>query len=332
VTTPMGFTGIVSGTVVLGPLSVDGGAPARLGDAGLWVASGTPDPTQRRPFAQPVDAGDPTRVGLQVQTFGDEVRISSAGTAAPVPALVLGPLPSDAPGPGFQAAGLDGTTVEMLRVGSVPYAPGGGTNEAVVSLEALARRTNEISPQASAQVFVADASSVPAVQNRLRQAGITVRSVALRTDRAQLFDRSASAWGLRLALVVGLAALAIAALVLVLVGATSWRGRSRDFAALRMAGVSTRSLTRVSLAEQWVVVVVSVVAGAVCGLLGAWLAMPIVPFFTLPSAVLPVDLTPAAGPALLTAVAALLALLLVGLVVGLQLVSRASMARVRDQL
>jgi hypothetical protein len=60
--------------------------------------------------------------------------------------------------------------------------------------------------------------------------------------------------------------------------------------------------------------------------------MPIVPFFTLPSAVLPVDLTPAAGPALLTALAALVALLVVGLVVGAQLVSRASMARVRDQL
>ncbi len=331
-TTSMGFSGLVTGTVVLGPVAVDGAAPARLGATGMWVASGTADPTQRRPFAQPVDAGDTTRIGMQVQTFGDDVRISSAGIAASVSALVLGPLPSDGPGPAFQAAGLDGTTIDLSRVGSVPYAPGGGTNEAIVSLEALARRANQISPQASAQVYVADAAKVPEVQSRLRQAGVTVRTVALRTDRAQLFDSSASAWGLRLALVVGLAALAIAALVLVLVAATSWRGRSRDFAALRMAGVSARSLTRVSLAEQWVVVVVSVAAGAVCGLLGAWLAMPIVPFFTLPSAVLPIDLTPAAGPALLTAAAALVALLLVGLVVGAQLVGRASMARVRDQL
>ncbi len=332
VTTPMGFSGVVSGQVVVGPLAVDGGAPTRLGDPTLWVATGTPDPSQRRPFAQPVDVGDPSRIGLQVQTFGDDVRISSAGTAAPLPALVLGPLPSDAPGPAFQAAGLDGTSVDLTRAASVPYAPGGGTNEAIVSLDALARRTDQISPQASAQVFLADAAAVPGIEARLRQSGVGVRSVALRSERAQLFDSSASAWGLRLALVVGLAALAIAALVLVLAAATSWRGRSRDFAALRMAGVSTRSLTRVSLAEQWVVVVVSVVAGAVCGLLGAHLAMPIVPFFTVPSTVLPVDLTPAAGPALLTAAGALVALLVVGLIVGFQLVARASMARVREQL
>lgn len=48
---------------------------------------------------------------------------------------------------------------------------------------------------------------------------------------------SASASGLRLAAVIGALAVLLAALVLVLVVATGWRGRARDYAALRMAGV-----------------------------------------------------------------------------------------------
>ena len=159
-----------------------------------------------------------------------------------------------------------------------------------------------------------------------------MRSVALRTEQEQLFDSSASAWGLRLALVVGLLALAIAALVLVLVAVTSWRTRSRDYAALRMAGVGTRTLRRVSLAEQWTVVLVSVAVGAFSGVLGAQLAMPIIPFFTTPSTVLPVDTAPAVTPVLVAVLAALVVLLAVGTLVGFRLVGRASLARVREQL
>ena len=179
---------------------------------------------------------------------------------------------------------------------------------------------------------MADADAVPAVTDVLRKAGLAVRSVELRTEREQLFASSASAWGLRLALVVGLLALAIAALVLVLVAVTSWRGRARDYAALRMAGVAPRTLRRVGLAEQWIVVVVSVVVGALSGILGAQLAMPIIPFFTTPSAVLPIDATLATSPVLLATLAVLVLLLAVGSVVGVRLVDRASLSRVREQL
>jgi hypothetical protein len=96
--------------------------------------------------------------------------------------------------------------------------------------------------------------------------------------------------------------------------------------------MSLRSLTRVALAEQATVIVISVVAGIACGLVGAQLAMPILPFFTVPSAVLPVDLDPATGPALLAAAVALVGLLTVGAVVGTRLVGRAGLTRVRDQL
>ena len=154
----------------------------------------------------------------------------------------------------------------------------------------------------------------------------------MRAELQELYDSSASAWGLRLALVVGLLALLIAALVLVLVAITSWRGRARDYAALRMAGVAPPTLRRVGLAEQWTVVVVSVVVGGLSGILGAQLAMPIIPFFTTPSPVLPIDTALATGPVVVAVGAPLVLLLAVGAVVGARLVERSSLARVREQL
>jgi hypothetical protein len=99
-----------------------------------------------------------------------------------------------------------------------------------------------------------------------------------------------------------------------------------------MAGVGTPTLRRVSLAEQWTVVVVSVAVGALSGVLGAQLAMPIIPFFTTPSTVLPVDTAPAVVPVVVAVLAALVVLLAVGTIVGIRLVGRASLSRVREQL
>jgi len=313
---------------------MDGSAPAALGGAAAWVSSGEPNAPadQLRPYARATDAGDPTRLGVAVQTTADDVRITAAGSVAQVPALVAGSLPNGAAGPDFKAAGLDGITLDYTRAAQIPYAPGGGTDQAIVNLDVLAAKATQIAALGQAQVWVANADAVPAVSAALTNAGVAVRSVALRSERERLFDSSASAWGLRLALVVGLLALVIAALVLVLVAVTSWRSRSRDYAALRMAGVGTASLRRVGLAEQWTVVVVSVLVGAVSGLLGAQLAMPIIPFFTTPSAVLPIDATPAPLPVAVTVVAALVLLLVVGAVVGVRLVGRSTLSRVREQL
>jgi len=331
---PLGFKGVMRGTLTVSAVTMDGSAPAALGGAAAWLPSGDPDAPadQLRPYAKATDAADATRLGVAVQTTADDVKLTARGSSAPIPALVSGSLPNGSPGPGFQAAGLDGLTLDYNRAAQIPYAPGGGADQAIVNLDVLAAKSTEISALGQAQVWVADADAVPAVTDVLRKAGLAVRSVELRTEREQLFASSASAWGLRLALVVGLLALAIAALVLVLVAVTSWRGRARDYAALRMAGVAPRTLRRVGLAEQWIVVVVSVVVGALSGILGAQLAMPIIPFFTTPSAVLPIDSTLATSPVLLATFAVLVLLLAVGSVVGVRLVDRASLSRVREQL
>jgi hypothetical protein len=331
---PNGFRGLLRGTFTAGAVTMDGSPPAPVGGAAQWLPSGDPTapPIELPAYARAVDVGDATRIGLDVQTRLDAVRVTARGSSVGIPALVAGSLPNDAPGPDFQAAGLDGIALDFTRVAAVPYAPGGGTNQAIVDLGVLATRASELPLLARAQVWVADAAAVPAVSAALTKAGVGVRSVAVRTDREQLFDRSASAWGLRLALVVGLVALAIAALVLVLVAVTSWRTRSRDYAALRMAGVGTPALRRVSLAEQWTVVLVSVAVGALSGVVGAQLAMPVIPFFTTPSTVLPVDIAPAVVPVVVATLVALVVLLAVGTAVGIRLVGRASLSRIREQL
>ncbi|HEU4999799.1 MAG TPA: FtsX-like permease family protein [Lapillicoccus sp.] len=331
---PLGFKGVMKGTFTVSAVTMDGSAPAALGGAAAWLPSGEPDAPadQQRPYAKTTDAGDPTRLGLAVQTRSDDVKVTARGSSAAIPALVTGPLPNDAPGPRFQAAGLDGISLDYRRAAQIPYAPGGATDQAIVNLDVLAAKATDIAALGRGQVWVADPEALPGVQAALTNAGLAVRSVELRADREQLFNSSASAWGLRLALVVGLLALLIAALVLVLVAVTSWRTRSRDYAALRMAGVGAPALRRVGLAEQWTVVVISVLVGAVSGLLGAQLAMPIIPFFTTPSAVLPIDTTPATAPVAVAVLAALVLLLAVGAVVGIRLVGRSSLSRVREQL
>ncbi|MDQ6895928.1 MAG: hypothetical protein M3171_04870 [Actinomycetota bacterium] len=334
VTTGVAFEGLLRGSFNVGALTMDGGPAATIGAAGGWLSSGLPDaPAQeRQPYARASATGDLTRLRLDVQTTRDDVQITAAGSGAAIPALVVGALPSGAPGPAFQAAGLDGITLDLTRAAQVPYAPGGGADEAIVNLDVLARQSTQISTLGQAQVWLADAGAVPAVRAALTTAGLSVLSVELVSDQKQLFDRSASAWGLQLALVVGLVALAIAAVVLVLVAATTSRARARDYASLRMAGVDARVLRRVGLAEQWIVIAVSVLIGALSGLLGGSLAIPVIPFFTVPSTGFPVDTTPAGGAVAIAALASLVGLLAVGAVVGVRVAGQAALSRVRDPL
>jgi len=334
VETGLGTNVLLRGKVTVGGVTMNGSPPAQLGDASTWVSSGAPDAPKEQllDFGKSFDVGDPTKIGVQVQSQRAGVKITSSASSANLPALVVGSLPPGADGRSFSAAGLDGVSVKMTLAQRVPYAPGGGDHEAIVNIEALQGRGAAITSLAESQVWVADASAVPAVLAALGKAGIDVRSESRRTDQQALFDNSAAAWGLQLALVVGIVALVIAALVLVLVAATSWRTRARDYAALRMAGVGGRLLRAVGMAEQTVVVLVSVVVGALCGIAGAQLAMPILPFFTTPSVSFPVATEPAVGPIALAAGVSLALLLVVGAVVGGRLVRRSTLDRVREQV
>ncbi|MER7071391.1 FtsX-like permease family protein [Terrabacter sp. NPDC000476] len=310
-----------------------GTAPALPLGAQQWESYGSPFALDRAAAGVPgfaaitVDPAAPQRMDLR---FGSTGGVISATLTRPrLPAIVV-------PGPGGPTrapdgvTGFSGNTVPVTEKARAAYGPQGVTNVVLVDYDALAAEAGRLYATGSLDVLVGDRSRLQAVTTALDGAGIGVRSV---TDRAELldsYDRSASAWGLRLGLVVGGLALLLAALVLVLVTITSWRGRSKDLAALRLAGVPASTVRRVGIAEQLVVIVLAVVVGALCGALGSRLSLALIPFFTTPSDVFVADLTPNLGAMALAALATVVWLSVVAVVLGLWLARRSTVARVRE--
>ena len=153
-----------------------------------------------------------------------------------------------------------------------------------------------------------DPATLAAVRAGLRRAGVIVVSTRTYAARKASYDESASGWGLAIELVAGVLALLIGALVMVVVALTGWRRSARDLAALRLAGVRPRLLARAVRLEHSAVALSGAVVGALCGLVGAVVALPLLPLFDLGPPVVPAaDLTqPWCGPGLVSSAAALL--------------------------
>jgi len=326
-------TRLLAGDVTVARVAAPGAPPVELGRL-TWSSYGTPYSLDRLSVGSPgfsfvtTSKAEPAVARIRFASSGGIVTAST--TPAPLP-VVVAPATRGATPEVTSVSGFVGTAVTVAEQGRVRVVPGGVTNVALVDYDALAARASRLYASGSLDVLVADPARVGEVTSALARSGISVRE---RTDRAEVldaFDRSASAWSLRLALVVGVIALLMGALVLVLVGVTSWRSRSRDLAALRLAGVGGSTLRRVGVAEQVAVIVVAVVVGSACGVAGARLALRLVPFFTTPSEVYVPDVRPAVGAMALSAGVTMVWLVAVGLVLGLWLAGRAVVSRVREQ-
>jgi len=152
------------------------------------------------------------------------------------------------------------------------------------------------------------------------------------SDVRHSYDSAVPAWSLQLGVLAAAAGLLLAALVLVLLVASTWRRRSRDLACLGLAGVPRRGLSRVAVGEQLPVVLLAVLVGAGCGLLGAVLALPAVPLFAEPRDAATLDLSAPWGSVLVVLLAALLVLGLVAWLCGRTVAARARLSRVREVL
>ena len=318
-----------TGRFSIGGLTVDGRSVA-LGGPGSWAPAAA-----GRGHDAISAAGDASTLTIEyADGGGPQLTLRQASSPDRVPALFTGDLPPAADGDLFQSPGMDGRSRDMHVVGRLPFAPGGATNTAIVNLETLQRDGTTYDALATMQVWLArnDPALVSRVTAALRKAGAPVVATTSTSAAAAVYDASASAWGLQLALVVGLAALVMAALVVIVVVSTSWRHRARDYAALRMVGLRGRDLAGVAVGEQLVVVVVAVVVGSGCGLLGAALALPIVPMFTTPPQMPVIDLGPSWPAVLAAAAVALVSLVAVGVRVGRGLARRSGLERVREVL
>lgn len=332
-------TRLVAGHFRLAGVAADGSAAIPLADL-AWDPVGTPYPLRdllpgRAGFGT-VSATPGSATGIRVAFASTGGIVSLVTGPPPLPVVVVPPADAGAGDGGSSATspdgivGFGGNTVRVREVGRVAVAPGDDTNVALVDYDALSAQASRLYANGSIEVWVRDAAFVPTVERALEGAGTSVLSRADLDDLQESYDRSASAWSLRLAIVIGVLALLLTALALVLVTVTSWRTRSKDLASLRLAGVAPGRLRRVTVAEQVTVIVLATVVGALCGYAGARLSLGLVPFFTTPSETFVEDLRPALGPMAVAAAGSLLWLVVVAAVLGAWLAGRAVVSRVRE--
>ncbi len=322
----------VTGQLALAGMAIDGRALA-IGDAGQWQPSLKVDaaPDDR---LLPVPGSSTDRLVLDVVNSGVVLTLSHADVPASLPAILAGPVPPGGTVQQFQASGINGIPTTMTRTQEVPAVPVLGAQGVLVNYETLSRLGGRIPGSASLQAWLRSdsAAQVDRVRAALSDSGINVLSVRTYAEAKQGYDRSAAGWGLQLALVTGVLALAMAALAMVVVAATGWRGVARDFAAMRMAGVPLPVLRRAARSEQLVVVGVGVAVGALSGLVGAHLAMPLIPLFNREAPVPALDLSPSWPAVAFASLVALALLGLVGLLVARSLGGRFTLGRIREFL
>ena len=180
------------------------------------------------------------------------------------------------------------------------------------------------------EVWTDTAEAADAVTSALRERGVVVDARTTTTQARVALDASPAAWSLSLSVLVGAAGLLVAALVMLVSTATTWRARATDLAALRMAGLPDRSLRRLEVLAQLPVVLAGAVVGAACGVVAASVALPGVRQFTV---VPDVDTTDFSTPWLvvvLTGVGALVVLTAIAVATSRWTARRARLNRLRE--
>ena len=319
-------TGRVStGTVRLGPLMVDGG-PVRLGRASDWPIRDVP-------------AGHLTlshvgtaRTDVEVDNFGvAELAIGHAWRPALLPVVQNPPKPDEGT---RVVSAFDGEFWQDRNVGHVDRIPGGPPGTSLVNLDTLSRAGERPSGDASLALLFRSGSPrlETGVRDALRAEGLTMTGVRRLDDVRTELASSVPAWSLLLGILIGAIALLMCGVALVVVAATTNRARSRDLAALSMAGAPSPAVSRVALVEQLPALAVAVPVGFACGVLGAAISLDRVPLFASPPLVSTLDLTTAWGTALLAALVAALVLGAVARQCGRRVARDAVLDRVRDTL
>ncbi|MEP6762236.1 MAG: ABC transporter permease, partial [Sporichthyaceae bacterium] len=316
------------GTIALKGLRADG-KPVTLGPATQWDS--VADATTGKLTVTSTSA-DQMRIGLNTSGV-NTVTVHQAWFPTRVPAIVAGRLPDGSHGNDFTATALSGDTQDARRVGRVPRVPAAQSNTALVNLDVVQRGTS-LDPDAQLMLWFAheDPALLARVTTAMTAKNIRLGDTHTLTDVRRTYDESTAAWSLQLAVVVGIAGLLTGILVLLVIAVTTWRLRSRDFAALRMSGVGRRSVRRIAVAEQLIAIGLALAAGVVCGVIGAHFALPTIPLFATAPQVSTLDLSAAWGAVAVALLGAVLVLMVTGVLIGRAIAGRSTLERVRETL
>ena len=323
---------VIQGRVTLGALQVQpSGDSVPLGPESRWRALGGTSTEATTGTMEP-RSSSPDQLDVVVNGTGASLMtMPNAWLPTSVPALTTGELPPDAHGNAFEISGLNGEKQAAQQVAALDRVPSSGRPTYVVDLDTV-QRGRVVATSDRVELWFADDDPVllDDVTAALDERGVSIERTTTLSDVRQTYDDSAAAWSLQLAALVGALAILIALLVLVVSAASSWRVRARDLAALRMAGVSSRVIRTMAVAAQLPAVLLGILAGTICGLVGAHLVMPTVPLFAVDPEVSTLDLGTAWTGVAIAVAGAVLVLGVGSVLIGRALAARSDVRRLRE--
>jgi hypothetical protein len=320
--------GAVDGEIALRDIettSDDQAAPLELGGAGDWQAV-------------PGEGEDATVEGgtgtLTVKASSGGLPIATQHASVPVTVPVV--MARDHP----PAAEYAEPTILSPEGRVLPISAAATADEAIPRVlrgyavadvaTVLRRGEYRISGRSEVQLWYADGVDRAALDAELADHGVRVVPVDAVDDYLAVHASSAEALTGEVFLPAGALALLLGVLALFVSVAATWRARTRDLAALRMVGVSRRTLLRSACGMYLAIVVAATATGLASGLVGFALAIKRTPLFTVPEPEIPLDL----APDLLTGLVALGLILVVlaaaSVLCGRWLLARSSLHRIRE--
>lgn len=319
------YSVFVRGVVTLSDVRVTGGSTDLPGTAADWrdgVAEG---------HLVSAEVAPPGRLQLDLASSGVETAgLTSTYFPEALPAVVSG----GGSGGAILGDTLRGEDRRMAGVAELPRTPAVAEAGVVVDLDLLQHWGSRTGDNSRIQVWFdsEDPAVLETVRTALQGAGVEISGVRRVSDVRDAYATSVPAWSLQLGVLAAVVGLLLAALVLVLLMASTWRRRSRDLACLGLSGVPRRALGRVAVGEQLPVVLISVLVGGACGLAGAALALPTVPLFARSRDRSTLDLAVPWDSVLVAVAVALVVLGAVAWLCGRTVARRAGLSRVRDSL
>ena len=293
----------VSGTLSIASVTSSAGGEADLTSPGIW-----PDAPAQTAGANYVTTAPSQGLVLSFVSDRTGALVEATAVTAAIPALVAS-RPGQPLTGSIDGAGLDGLSVKFAAVGTIPFAPGGGDNVAVVNLDTLAERGTLVSTAGRVDVYLSAAGSLEQVTQALEHVGVHLTSVNTPQLMQARYDNAAPTWSLSLAPLIAVAAVLMALLVMALVAAADWTDRRHDDAALTLAGIPAAMMAKATAAGYLCLVSAATLLGAIAGIVGSWLALPLLPLFTRGSTAYQLDrsLNPALILAIVLGVATVLA-------------------------
>jgi hypothetical protein len=228
------------------------------------------DPTRWRPVPWRIGAGgaqlSAAPDGLDVVARGDvstATEIVSGDGPAKVPVLSTRPPPTDG-----RMAGLDGKDVPVAVARRLPAIPRLGDDGVLMDLEYGERATIDTSGAQRPEVWLTADAPADAV-DRLTVAGLRIVDDQNRSEARAKLDRQGSAVALRFHLSAAALAVLLGAGALWLVATVDRARRGRELWALRVQGVSARTIARASRWGYLAVVAAALLVGPVAAAV-AW--------------------------------------------------------------